>query len=1141
MLAAALPVHVFATGGDDFDVPAVTVGESLDFLPGKSLGEIFLETGETPADSESPDFGKEILEIADRLGAKSPAQLLPEADALLAKARQHYSSGGDWCNLLHDVRDVLTGTADDRKAAADYIKWRIENKDRFFAVSRGTEPLPADAAEMDLEKRADETVGPLRAHWLYLRGAELYRTGDREECRKWFQRVVREFPKHPRAEIALFMDARCAFSATRKTWTLGEPPPPDEKSIAAQKRATELFERYRKQYPRGRFVSDALGWLGALAFDAGKYVDALDCYIAQAETPGHPETLKSAIFMCERALAAVAATPEGSAAFAQIARHPRIAMGFTYLVLSAREADNYDGKYDRPLDVKKWRRTILPRIAAEVVKQKQRYKDGDWQPRYLSLLAQAASAEGNQAQALQLTDLAPAALERSDDLLLVRGIALQRAGRSADAITTFRKLLGNFPDAPIAPGVRLRLAFALQDDHDAGGALIEFLGLLQNGRDRNHAITQFPYTSGLGYPSGTANWSLPESAVYPNITGANIDQIQDAIDTLLNFAPLSQLAAASERDGFGEAEKRELRAIIAERYLAQENFEEAKKFMPPERFALVAAELEKLTALATGSAAEMMRLGDAWAAARGRVLRVPLETKIALIPYFRPLSGLVRRANGRSLHLSEIDRELEQRDELRHAARWWLAAARANPGTPLAAQARWKALEAMPKIARASDYAEERAREIKGEAVSREIFARLQKEAPDSVEAKRLAAYWSFPPAPTPEAPYRDESVLRDARIMGYPRADYGAFGGGVDAYEEGLGLELRVRISGLRKKSEVAEPAQFAVEVRHLDAAARREMSWIGDVTAINFLDDLAQFSSEPNLTREMQRIYLEIRFMVLQSNGWEEPGIRQEPPVKRDDEIRAKIDEALKNPAMQPVADYLEFSRIGLVAGTRTELQTDIVDPKGDGAKVTVRSRDYATLEKMARDFLRKYPRSKKRESAMFVVARSVHALSRPYICEVGIPVPGTNAADDIFDIVEKSYQAEPFDPKRVLAALDDYDREYPDGRYAADARNLRAMTLWRTRDWGGALDLTIPQLHDRAKRDLQNEAAVRLTNIFAALEQAENRADVLEAVRARPSAIQHLKSFLKTASNDRDHPLRYLQAYLNDQLKLNSAAKN
>ena len=246
----------------------------------------------------------------------------------------------------------------------------------------------------------------------------------------------------------------------------------------ARKKAAEMFERYRKQYPKGRFEADALGWLGALAFDGEDYLKALEYYIAQAETPGHPETIKSAAFMCEKCLVRVAEKPESAALFALIARHPRIAMGFTYLVLSAPEAKNYDGKYDPPADVKKWRRTILPRIAAEVVKQKQIYQSGDWQPRYLAMLAQAASATGNQDQALQLTNLAPAELERSDDLLMIRALALQRAGKAAEAIQAYQKFLGNFPKSLMAPGVRLRLAFALQDNHQAGAAVVELKHLL---------------------------------------------------------------------------------------------------------------------------------------------------------------------------------------------------------------------------------------------------------------------------------------------------------------------------------------------------------------------------------------------------------------------------------------------------------------------------------------------------------------------------------------------------------------------------------------------------------------------------------------------------------------------------------------
>src|SRR5437762_13173906 len=142
-------------------------------------------------------------------------------------------------------------------------------------------------------------------------------------------------------------------------------------------------------------------------------------------------------------------------------------MGFIYLLLSAPEAKNYDGKYDQPADVKKWRRTMLPRIAAEVVKQKQIYQSGDWQPRYLAMLAQAASATGNQEQALQLTNLAPAELERSDDVLMVRALALQRAGNAAEAIESYRRFLVTSPKSSIAPVILLRLAFALEDNHQA--------------------------------------------------------------------------------------------------------------------------------------------------------------------------------------------------------------------------------------------------------------------------------------------------------------------------------------------------------------------------------------------------------------------------------------------------------------------------------------------------------------------------------------------------------------------------------------------------------------------------------------------------------------------------------------------------
>src|SRR2546429_9165533 len=96
---------IYATGGDSFDEPAPVLADSLDFLPGKSLGEIFLETAAQVSDKETPDFEKEILTIAQRLRSEPVTPLVAVADRLLAQARQHYSSGGGWVQIAPRCRD----------------------------------------------------------------------------------------------------------------------------------------------------------------------------------------------------------------------------------------------------------------------------------------------------------------------------------------------------------------------------------------------------------------------------------------------------------------------------------------------------------------------------------------------------------------------------------------------------------------------------------------------------------------------------------------------------------------------------------------------------------------------------------------------------------------------------------------------------------------------------------------------------------------------------------------------------------------------------------------------------------------------------------------------------------------------------
>jgi TolA-binding protein len=877
-------------------------------------------------------------------------------------------------------------------------------------------------------------------------------------------------------------------------------------------------------------------------------------------------------------------------------------MGFAYLVLSAPEADNYDGQFDQPAAVKKWRRTVLPKIAAAVAQQKDLYKSGDWQPRYLALLAQAASAAGNQPEALQLTNLSPEQLAKSDDLLLVRAIAFERSKKPAEAIETYRTLLKNFPDSSFAAGARLRLALALQDNHKAGDAFVELVQLLKKDDsnatkaavspspsvsaaadekedeeeapapvDRPRDVDEGRYVSGTSYPDSLREWEMQKSAVYPNISGSEFKEIQEAIDTLLNFAPLPELATAVTNDGLAQTAREELRRVIAQRYLAQENFAEAGKFLQDGDAKTIATKLEKLTAAsksAPGDKADaMMAVANAWADARGKLLRAPLDanaaasnvtfnsvgpekpadTPVALLQVNSALTSLHRRENARSIGVKNPDAELSERDELRHASRWWMNAARARPGSPIAAEARWKALEAMPKLARASDYAEQLAREINGEAVSREIYQRLRTESPQSKEATRLAAYWNFPKSDKPDYPgWASDPDLRDANIMGYPIHDFGALVPERDDYGDdlrGIGAawtDIEKRGAALRDHLREGDIASMGAIVRELQAKAHKAIVAIGDNYWVNFLDDLAQFFAEPNITPKMQQTYVNLRLDVLHRTNLSD---RTSPPVSTkedtDEAVAAEIGEAQRDPANKPIADYLDMCLLGLKGGARVEVKTDIPDAKEGDGKAVYMSRDYPGMEKMARDFLAKYPKSKKREAALFVLARSVQALSRPYFVFVGAPVAGVEPKDSLTEISQKAYQREPFDPKRVLGALDDYDREFPNGRYAAEVRNLRAMTLWRTHDWAGALDLTLAQLTDTTKRDLFPEAAIRLANIFAALEDAQSRGDLLAAIKARPAAIPLLKKFLEKSGAERTHPLRYLANYLGDQLNFKAVA--
>lgn len=1141
-LALAQPC-AWATGGFD-EEPLQTLADylRLDQLPAKTFPQVLAETA-----ADEPDAGPvktdfrvgfraELLALPKKPGAEALASL----DKMIAAARAAFFQTA-LLNLLHDLREVFAGPANAAESAA-YLEWRIEQADRFgvsFEAYKPGEavperPKPNAAFNAEIERQVAKASPALKPHWLYLRGAADWIAGRVPESQERFLKVVADYPKHPRAETALLMALRGALWKTRKPeYTQNDRQLDEGERVKAKK----LFDGYFAKYPRGRFYGDALGWLGALAWDGGDYATALRCYTQQLDLPDHPELFPAALDMVEKTLARLAADPRDQA-LAAVAKHPHAAQALTYLVLNTSESDNYNGEIDAVDTVRGWRKKILPRLAAAISEEQKLYAGAAWKPRYLAMLASAASGAGQHEQALKLIGSAGAAVEKSDDLLLARGVALHRSNRPAEAATALQTLLAKFPQSPLAKGARLRLGLALTDDHRAGEAVLALDKLLpippvekkpdaKDEADANEEDDARDFAS---------------DGEYPVLSGIDVNQVRALIDTLLNFAPIEELAATALAPGLDPVVRLSFTEPIAQRLLAREQFDAAKKYMTPAQWELRVGPLARLTKAAqeakdpAARAAACRKLGDAWAAARGKLLTAPLDTDETRRKVFLDFAA---EANGRRVASApfigaagNFQLDLENRDELRHAFKWWLEASDAQPGTPATAQALWLALRAMPRIADVSPFTFQRAVARNWSDTARKLHDRLRTECADSVEARRYAVAWDFT-APKKRAVNDDEATEEISRrhpagedLPGMEALRVEDKNGGDGAAEPILTAE----IGALEKDAGTADVEKLKVRTGALRAKARQTFVAWNDLRWVNLLDDLALFFAEADPGAEVRERYVKLRFRFLRESaiGGGSFGDDENAP-KADEELAAAIKRALADPAVKPVTDYFEFLNLAIVANHFIFVKLDSKDKGGKDEADTYRTHDYPRLAKLAAAFLDKHPQSKKREAAMLLHARAVFQSSKEVVMKKYVTWPQGARWEGGYEL--SSTSQEPFDAKRVLAALDAYDRAFPHGRYAADIRDCRAEVALRMRDWKTALDLTVAQFDDKDAGALFTSAANRLGEIFAQLADERYRADVLAAIRAGKRGRELLAQYLADEADA--HPLRYMKAWLRGEL--------
>ena len=198
----------------------------LQRLPAKSLEDIYTETKPPVSLPQPIDFRARVAQLPGEFGTRPTVELIKELNDLLVAARQdpEYGrkewSGPGLINLLHDLLDLVSTGNGNRRDWTRYAEWRLQHLDWFgFSedpnLAKGDAKTVSDRAA-ELGSQLANASPQLRPHWMYLLGALGFKSGEDTKSQQWFERVVNQYPLHPRAEAALFMDGRCQLSRALK-------------------------------------------------------------------------------------------------------------------------------------------------------------------------------------------------------------------------------------------------------------------------------------------------------------------------------------------------------------------------------------------------------------------------------------------------------------------------------------------------------------------------------------------------------------------------------------------------------------------------------------------------------------------------------------------------------------------------------------------------------------------------------------------------------------------------------------------------------------------------------------------------------------------------------------------------------------
>ncbi len=1082
------------------------IGQYPQRLAVKRWSQLFDET--SPANPALPT-AQELDAICRALPATlaplTAKQRLAEIDRLLSENR-----GGDYssarANFLHELRELVV-EPETFSAAAPYLRWRTTpvsipptpptrkpwdmGDDEFAQLHRAY----AEAIRLqdeELGKLAAQGTPLMMPYWLTRQGAVQFQRGKYKEGAELLGRVIAEHPGHPRAEAAAILGARCLIEQSRNLRRApAEPaeggdfpaePPPEVEVMLGE--ADDMLRAYLQSHPKGRFIPDAHGWLGAIAYDRGQYGAAMGHQLDRLKLQPTREITRTVLRECDLIFSKQMTDaspdledpwldPDKDFNAAAVASHPVVTRLFLQHALDPAgthsledfrrlTGDNTEGdrRLIRAFGERIFRPQRFVRAALRALEEEILKKSSADDPVILHLLAWSATEAGEHEQALALAKRLPPAAAATDEATYAKAVILQRAGHHVEAADTFRALATDHPGSPLLADQPFRLAMSLARSGKAGEAILILLPEPYDQESHDAPVLRSPL------------------------------EITQWLDTLLQFAPLDELEAPLANLPADDRRATLLRSAVRIRAIAAHDFARAARYLtaePPESFVEwdptadrnpkrlamdEAAWNEKVAPLADlyrqlDQAAEgdkpaiHLAIANHWMRHRG-TLTLPLHGALYYANSEEEKLDLLRRRN--ALHYgyqaAAVNAELDSRDEATHALEHALKAAESKSAT-VAAPALELANHCLFRRAEYSLYQRSRALETDATALSRQLHQRLTENHPRSAEAKRSVAF-TFRPAVGPWMPGDYNSYNAAATIMEVISA--APTNRWADGNEE-------VVIAG----EQIAALAERFLEV---DPG-----------------------TSLPALRKDLKAARNEL-FKLRRKTGGDDPATIVAVADRLDDLLAAASSDGITT------ADFLAY------ANDRKPLPPAFDSLVDFRKRVTVREKETQPANDTIhgwQEFLDKYPGSPKAEAASFRLTRLI---ARNYRGRTQVrafhfpdaPIPGGYKRIGI-------HRPDPTgDAGEVLAAISNHEMRFPEARYQADLDLLRAGAFIDLERFDEALLLLNGILADPGQGDLHVLAALNFCDIAQRLLEPSTREKPLAAFRADGRALSTLRLLVK-----------------------------